>query len=91
MFQTMLMIVLAVMSISLFICFIRAVIGPSTADRVVALDSFGINIIAFIGVIMMVQNTLAYSEVLLVISILGFLGTVAFSKFIERGAVFERD
>ncbi|MFC0557972.1 Na(+)/H(+) antiporter subunit F1 [Halalkalibacter alkalisediminis] len=91
MFQTILMIVLVVMSISLFVCFIRTVIGPSMADRIVALDSLGINLIGFIGILMMLQETLAYSEVILVISILAFIGTIALSKFIERGVVFERD
>ncbi len=91
MFNTILILVLAVMSLSLFVCFVRAVIGPSMPDRVVALDAFAINLIGFIGVLMIVQNTLAYAEVLLVISVLGFIGTIAFSKFIERGGVFERE
>ncbi|MFC0473577.1 Na(+)/H(+) antiporter subunit F1 [Halalkalibacter kiskunsagensis] len=91
MFHTLLMAVLAVMSISLFVCFIRTVIGPSMPDRIVALDSFGINLIGFIGILMIVQETVAYSEVILVISILAFIGTIALSKFIERGVVFDRD
>ncbi|MDT8861450.1 Na(+)/H(+) antiporter subunit F1 [Alkalihalobacillus sp. MEB130] len=91
MFHTILMIVLAVMSLSLFVCFIRTVIGPTMPDRIVALDAFGINLIGFIGILMIVQETLAYSEVILVISILAFIGTIALSKFIERGVVFERD
>ncbi|ADC50688.1 MULTISPECIES: Na(+)/H(+) antiporter subunit F1 [Alkalihalophilus] len=90
MFQSILMIVLVVMSISLFVCFIRTLIGPTMSDRIVALDTFGINLIGFIGVIMMLQETLAYSEVVLVISILAFIGSIALSKFIERGVVFDR-
>ncbi|MCM3761559.1 Na(+)/H(+) antiporter subunit F1 [Alkalihalobacillus oceani] len=91
MFQTILYVVLVIMSLSLFVCFIRTIIGPTIPDRIVALDSFGINLIGFIGIVMILQDTLAYSEVLLVIAILGFIGTVALSKFIERGVVFERD
>ncbi|MED1602560.1 Na(+)/H(+) antiporter subunit F1 [Alkalihalophilus marmarensis] len=90
MFQTILMIVLVVMSISLFVCFVRALIGPTMSDRIVALDTFGINLIGFIGIIMMLQETLAYSEVVLVISVLAFIGSVALSKFIERGVIFDR-
>ncbi|WP_100372205.1 Na(+)/H(+) antiporter subunit F1 [Bacillus sp. FJAT-45037] len=90
MFHSILMIVLMVMSVSLFICFIRTLIGPTMSDRIVALDTFGINLIGFIGVIMILQDTLAYSEVVLVISILAFVGSIALSKFIERGVVFDR-
>lgn len=91
MFEFILMFVLIIMSISLLVCFIRTVIGPTMPDRIVALDSFGINLIGFIAVLMILQETIAYSEVILVISILSFVGTIALSKFLERGAVFDRD
>ncbi|KYG33406.1 Na(+)/H(+) antiporter subunit F1 [Alkalihalobacillus trypoxylicola] len=91
MFETVLTIALIMMSISLLVCFIRIIIGPTTSDRIVALDTFGIILIGFIGVIMIIQNTLAYTEVILVISILAFIGTVAMSKFIERGVIIDRD
>ncbi|MCK0471639.1 Na(+)/H(+) antiporter subunit F1 [Halalkalibacter sp. APA_J-10(15)] len=91
MFYMILTIVLVIMSISLFVCFIRTVIGPTMPDRIIALDAFGINLIGFIGILMILQETVAYSEVILVISILAFIGTIALSKFIERGVVFDRD
>lgn len=91
MFHTLLLVALAIMAISLLICFVRAIIGPTMADRIVALDSFGINLIGFIGIIMIIQETVIYAEVVLVISILAFIGTIALSKFIERGGVFDRD
>ncbi|MBP1968742.1 multicomponent Na+:H+ antiporter subunit F [Virgibacillus natechei] len=91
MFQVILQVVLIVMSISLFVCFIRTIIGPTLPDRVLALDSFGINLIGFVGMIMLVQETVAYSDVALVLSILAFIGTIALSKFIERGVVFDRE
>ncbi|GAE27100.1 Na(+)/H(+) antiporter subunit F [Halalkalibacter wakoensis JCM 9140] len=91
MFHIILMVSLAAMSLSLFVCFVRTVIGPTMPDRIVALDSLGINLIGFIGILMIVQETIAYSEVILVISILAFIGTIALSKFIERGVVFDRD
>ncbi|PSL45065.1 multisubunit sodium/proton antiporter MrpF subunit [Salsuginibacillus halophilus] len=83
--------VLVIMSGSLFICFLRAVIGPTMSDRVVALDTFGLNMIGFIGILMMLQDTTAYAEVMLVIAVLAFLGSVALAKFIERGVVIDRD
>ncbi|WP_062049976.1 Na(+)/H(+) antiporter subunit F1 [Bacillus sp. JCM 19034] len=91
MFEYILMFVLVVMSTSLLVCFVRTVIGPTMPDRIVALDAFGINLIGFIAVLMILQETIAYSEVILVISILSFIGTIALSKFLERGAVFDRD
>lgn len=89
--QTVLQAVLIIMSISLFVCFIRAIIGPTMSDRVVALDTFGINLIGFIGILMIIQDTAAYAEIILVLGILAFIGSIALAKFLERGAVFDRD
>ncbi|MDQ0254313.1 multicomponent Na+:H+ antiporter subunit F [Evansella vedderi] len=91
MLETVSTIVLILMSLSILVCFIRVLIGPTMSDRVVALDTIGINLIGFAGVIMIVQQTLAYAEVALVIAILAFIGSVALAKFIEGGVVLDRD
>ncbi|MBU9722544.1 MULTISPECIES: Na(+)/H(+) antiporter subunit F1 [Bacillaceae] len=91
MLQIVTTIVLILMSLSIATCFYRVVKGPTMSDRVVALDTIGINLIGFIGVIMIIQNTLAYSDVILVIAILAFIGSIALAKFIEGGIVLDRD
>lgn len=91
MFHFILYFALVVLSISLAIFLIRIFVGPSVSDRILGLDAIGITLIGFIGVIMILQETIAYSDIILVLSILAFVGTVALSKFIERGAVFDRD
>ncbi|MCD8511109.1 MAG: Na(+)/H(+) antiporter subunit F1 [Bacillus sp. (in: Bacteria)] len=91
MLETVSSIVLILMSLSIFVCFIRVIIGPTMSDRVVALDTIGINLIGFAGIIMIVQQTLAYAEVALVIAVLAFIGSIALAKFIEGGVVLDRD
>lgn len=77
--------------IALLIFLIRILVGPTTSDRIVGLDAFGVTLVGFMGIIMILQDTIAYSDVVLVLSILSFVGTVAMSKFLERGAVFDDD
>ncbi|GAK04135.1 Na(+) H(+) antiporter subunit F [Geomicrobium sp. JCM 19037] len=91
MVETIVPYALIALSISIALCLIRALIGPTTSDRVVALDSFGLNLIGVICLIMIVQDTSAYVEVTLIIAILAFLGSVAIAKFLERGVVIDRD
>ncbi|WP_412758983.1 Na(+)/H(+) antiporter subunit F1 [Niallia taxi] len=69
----------------------RAIKGPTTPDRVVALDAIGIGLAGLTALISIVLNTSAFLEVILVIGILAFIGTVAFSKFLEKGEVIEND
>ncbi|MND88782.1 Na(+)/H(+) antiporter subunit F [compost metagenome] len=59
-------------------------------DRVQALDSIGINLIASIAVFSVLLHTHAFFDLILLIGILSFIGTVAFARFIERGVVIER-
>ncbi|OIJ16190.1 Na(+)/H(+) antiporter subunit F [Anaerobacillus arseniciselenatis] len=91
MLELSLTIALIIMALSILVCFIRVVKGPTMSDRVVALDTVGITLIGIIGIVMIIQNTLAYADVILVIAILAFIGSVALAKFIEGGVVFDRD
>lgn len=90
MLHTMLMFALIVFSLSILGNLYRVIIGPTIADRVIALDSIGINLIASTAVISIHLRTYAFIEVILLIGILTFIGTIVFSKFVERGVVIER-
>ncbi|MDQ0205495.1 Na(+)/H(+) antiporter subunit F1 [Alkalicoccobacillus murimartini] len=90
MFSTVIMVVQLILALSMLLCFTRALLGPTTFDRIAALDTFGLILVGFIGTIMVSQQSIAYSEVILVIGILAFVGSVAMSKFLERGDLFER-
>ena len=90
MIQAMLTTSLVLFSITIAIAIIRIILGPSMPDRVIGLDMIGVNLIAMIAVISVVMNTKAFLEVILILGILSFIGTIAFSKFIERGVIVER-
>lgn len=91
MLQALLIIVLLIISIAILCCIYRVIIGPSMTDRVLALDSIGINLISSTAVVSILLHTTAFVEVILVIGILSFVGTTAFAKFLERGVVLERN
>jgi multicomponent Na+:H+ antiporter subunit F len=69
----------------------RVVKGPTTPDRVVALDAIGINLIAIIALVSIILKTNAFLDIILLIGILAFIGTVAFSKYLEKGVIIEHD
>ncbi|MBM7648513.1 multicomponent Na+:H+ antiporter subunit F [Bacillus ectoiniformans] len=69
----------------------RLIKGPTVPDRVVALDAIGINLVAIIAIISMLLNTNAFLDVILLMGILAFIGTVAFAKFLEKGEIIEND
>jgi multicomponent Na+:H+ antiporter subunit F len=69
----------------------RIIIGPSVPDRVVALDALGVALICMIGLISIIADTSFFLEIILLLAILAFIGTVAFSKFLEKGEIIQRD
>lgn len=91
MFQTIMNVSLLIVSISTILFIYRVVKGPTTPDRVVALDAIGINLVAITAILSVVLKTSAFLEVILLIGILAFIGTVAFSKYLEKGVIIEND
>ncbi len=61
--------------------------GTSVAERIVALDLLLLIVVMGIGVFSIGRNTGAYLDVLVVVSLLGFIGTITVARFIERRGV----
>lgn len=89
MFAIAMTISLVFLSVSILVGLYRVIIGPSMPDRVIALDAIGINLIAVVAVLSVTFRTSAYLEIILLMGIIAFIGTVAFSKYIERGIIIE--
>lgn len=76
-------------AIAIAVSVYRIIRGPSLPDRVLALDLIGVNLITAIAIFSLLLGTKAFFDVILLIGILGFIGTIALTKFIERGVIIE--
>ena len=65
--------------------------GPSVPDRLVALDAIGVMFISSTALLSVLFETELFLDVILLLAVLSFIGTVSFSKFIEKGEIIERD
>ncbi len=74
----------ALIVIAIAMTFIRLFIGPSLADRVVALDMMTVAILAFCGLAALRSRDSAFLDVALVLGLVGFLATVALARFAKR-------
>jgi multicomponent Na+:H+ antiporter subunit F len=93
MLDAALTIALAIISLSVLGAIYRVLRGPSMPDRVIALDMIGIQLLSIVAIVSVMLRSESYSDIILLIGIVAFLGTVAFSKYIERGVAieYERD
>ncbi|MCD6260092.1 MAG: K+/H+ antiporter subunit F [Helicobacteraceae bacterium] len=76
-------------TIALLLNLYRLILGPSVSDRILALDTLYINAIAlFIMLSLYLENSL-YFESALLIAVMGFVSTLALSKYLLRGDIIE--
>jgi multicomponent K+:H+ antiporter subunit F len=75
--------------VSILLNLYRLLAGPGQTDRVLALDTMVINVIALIVMFGVVETTRLYFEAALLLAMVGFVGTVAYCKFLLRGDIVE--
>ncbi|MFW3613187.1 K+/H+ antiporter subunit F [Billgrantia antri] len=67
----------------------RLAVGPDIVDRILALDTLMINSIALIVLADIRMGLGVLFELALLIALMGFVSTVAMSKYLLRGDVIE--
>lgn len=78
-------ITLGLLILAMFMAFVRLVRGPSLPARVVALDMMGALAVGIIAVYAVTTGQPIFLDVAIVLALIGFLGTVAFAYFVEKG------
>lgn len=89
MLTTALEIAFLMVGLALLFNFYRLIKGPSLPDRILALDTIYINSIAILILFGIYQQSALYFEAALLIAVMGFVGTVALSKYLLRGDIME--
>jgi multicomponent Na+:H+ antiporter subunit F len=78
-------ITLVTLGTALLVTVIRLVKGPTLPDRIVAMDLVGVLVVGLIVVLAAWTGVRATLDAAIVIALIGFLGTVAYATFVDRG------
>lgn len=89
--QIVSIICLIALSVSILLLIIRVMKGPTNADRAVALDAIGVNIMAFASLLAIILITPNFNDIVLLIGILLFIGTVAIAIYLEKGDLIDTE
>ncbi|WP_270727236.1 K+/H+ antiporter subunit F [Shimia sp. Alg240-R146] len=76
-------------SVALLLNLWRITRGPTQADRILALDTMVINIIALLVLYGIYEGTAVYYEASMLVAMVGFVSTVAYCRFVLRGDIIE--
>lgn len=82
---------LVLLSLAILFAFIRLLIGPDAADRIVALDLISVLIVSCLGVFAIYTEERAFLDVAIAYALIAFLGTAALARFRERMPEGEAD
>lgn len=80
---------MACVSVAILLTLFRLARGPTSGDRILAVDTLTINVIALIVVFGVAEATATYFEAALLLAMVAFVGTVAYCKFLLRGDIVE--
>lgn len=75
-----LIVVLVILAILVFACLIRAIIGPSVTDRLMAVNMMGTIVIVIIGILALLLKEGYLMDVAIIYAIISFLAVVVFAK-----------
>ena len=89
MLNTAIIIAFALITLAQLLNLYRLFKGPSLPDRILALDNMYIDALALFILLGIYFNTTAYFEAALIIAVMGFISTVATSKYLMRGDILE--
>lgn len=73
---------LIMLGLALLISVVRIIIGPTLADRVLALDLMTVVAMGFVGAIAIRTGLMLYLDIAIALALLGFLATVALARYI---------
>ena len=68
----------------------RVIRGPTTPDRVVALDTIGTNIVAIAVLFALASGFGPFILVSLVLAIIGFISTITVANYVTEGDIIRR-
>lgn len=84
MVNTILLISLAIIALSIVIVLIRFIIGENSIDRVIAFDVMTVSSISMIAIIAYLAQRVIYLDVALVYGLLSFLAVIIIAKYSEK-------
>ena len=84
MVNTIMIISLAIIALSIAIILIRFIIGENAIDRVVAFDVMTVSSISMIAIIAYLSQRVIYLDVAIVYGLLSFLAVIIIAKYAEK-------
>lgn len=80
---------LGIMTLSMLLCLIRLIAGPSVVDRLLALDTLYLNSLGLLFLLSIYWHSIHFFVAALLLAMLGFITTSALARYFTTGHVID--
>jgi multicomponent Na+:H+ antiporter subunit F len=84
-FQTTMAALMGAAALSTVLAAVRLLRGPSIPDRAMAFDLIMTHFVALVAIYAVIVGQESLLDAIIIVAVLGFLGTVALARYIEEG------
>lgn len=84
---TVYLVAASILMVLTFLCLTRAALGPTAADRVVAINVIGTKTMVIIALVSFLFGQQFFLDVALVYALIAFVMTIGVAKYMEKGAL----
>jgi multicomponent Na+:H+ antiporter subunit F len=88
-YQLVFSVVLIFLAVMMFLCLIRAIIGPKVADRIVAVNMMGTMVMVIIAILALLLEEGYLADICLIYAMISFLAVIVLTK-VYMGVYLEK-
>jgi len=77
-------VLLAVLALSMLLCFVRLYLGPNPPNRVVAFDTISSHAVGIFAMLALRNHAPALLDAAIITAVFGFVGTLMLARYIEQ-------
>jgi multicomponent Na+:H+ antiporter subunit F len=77
-------VVISILAVTALLTLYRVIIGPTAWDRIIAVNLISSKVVCIMVVSALLFRRTIYMDVALVYAVIGFVSTIAISKYLER-------
>ncbi|MBN2372611.1 cation:proton antiporter [bacterium] len=75
---------IAILSCTIFFCLYRAILGPTTADRIIGINVVGTKAVAALVFLAAIFQKTSFLDIAMLYAMLIYVTTLAFVKYLEQ-------
>ncbi len=78
-------IVLAILSLTIFFCLYRAIVGPTIPDRIIGINVIGTKVVVMFALVAVIFKEAFFFDLALIYAFLLYVTTLAFIRYLGAG------